>query len=349
MELVQTYAPVSRPENPTCSVCIANYNGLSLLNECLKSVMNQSGELDLEIIVHDDASTDESVSYLRKNFPNISILASTENVGFCVSNNRMVEFARGKYILLLNNDAALESNAIETLLTASQAQPSEGILTLPQYDWKTDVLVDRGCFLDPFHNPVPNLDIGRVDVAMVIGACMFMPRKLWHDLGGFPTWLESIAEDMYLCCAARLQGIPVQVTRDSRYRHLQGKSFGGNRADSGRLSTTFRRRRLSERNKTAVLLVCTPTALVWPLFGLHMACLILEGAALTLIQRNTRIWKDIYAPVFSFLRSNGRSILVRRKGMQQKRNASLRSYANTFVPLPQKLRLFFKHGLPTIR
>ena len=70
---------------------------------------------------------------------------------------------------LPNNDAALFPDALTRLLEAARADPVEGILTLPQYDWTTGDLVDRGCLLDLFYNPVPNLKSGRNDVAMAIG------------------------------------------------------------------------------------------------------------------------------------------------------------------------------------
>ena len=248
---------------PVCSVCIANYNGEQVLKDCIESVLAQEGGVPFEIIIHDDASTDDSCAWIKSEypsdrFPQITLLESKDNVGFCVSNNRMVAEAQGEYILLLNNDAALAPDAISTLLAAAKAQPKQGILTLPQIDWQTDTLVDRGCLLDPFYNPVPNLDPTRTDVAMAIGACLWLPRNLWLALGGFPEWFESIAEDLMLCCQARLWGYPVQVAAKSYFRHRQGASFGGNRVDDNRLLTTYRRRRLSERNKTYVMIMCTP-------------------------------------------------------------------------------------------
>ena len=215
MGLVQYYPALNRPAAPVCSVCIANYNGMALLADCLESVLAQLGGLSIEIIVHDDASTDDSVAWLREKYPQVELLDSAQNVGFCISNNRMATYARGEYILLLNNDAALYPDALSTLLDAAGLQSPPGILTLPQYDWATGVLVDRGCLLDPFYNPIPNLDPKRTDVAMAIGACLWLPRNLWHELGGFPEWMESIAEDLYLCCLARTRGIPVQTTVSS--------------------------------------------------------------------------------------------------------------------------------------
>ncbi|MEN6538797.1 MAG: glycosyltransferase family 2 protein [Mizugakiibacter sp.] len=347
--MVRHYPALNRPAAPDCSVCIANYNGADLLVDCLDSVLAQRGGVSIEIIVHDDASTDGSVALLRERYPQVELLASADNVGFCVGNNRMVAHARGAYVLLLNNDAALYPDALETLLADARARARPCLLTLPQYDWETGVLVDRGCRLDPFYNPVPNLDPRRTDVAMTIGACLFVPRATWVELGGFPEWMESIGEDLYLCCLARLRGVAVAVAPRSGYRHRQGVSFGGNRVQAGKLRTTFRRRRLSERNKTATMLVCTPTRLVWPLLALHLVVLSLEGAIMAALRRDARIWREIYAPVWALVASGRHELRARRRQVQADRRIGLRAYARGFVPVPRKLSMLLRHGLPTVR
>lgn len=349
MGLVQHYPALNRPAEPICSVCIANYNGMALLTDCLESVLTQQGNLSIEIIVHDDASSDESIALLREKYPQVEILASAQNVGFCISNNRMAAHARGEYLLLFNNDAALFPDALSTLLQAARKQTPAGILTLPQYDWTSGALVDRGCLLDLFYNPVPNLDQQRTNVAMTIGACLFLRRSLWNELDGFPEWFESIGEDMYLCCLARLQGASVQVTARSGYRHQQGVSFGGNRASSDGLQTTFRRRRLSERNKTSVMMICTPTRLVWLLLTLHIISLTVEGAAMTLLRRSPRIWREIYKPTLKHVFCGMGDLWTRRQQVQAHCQIELSAYVRSFVALPQKLRLLRRHGLPTIR
>jgi GT2 family glycosyltransferase len=348
MGLVHHYPPLNRPAAPVCSVCIANYNGINLLTDCLESVLAQQGEFSVEIIVHDDASTDDSVALLREKYPQVELLASTQNVGFCVSNNRMVARARGEYILLLNNDAALAPDALQTLLHQAMQQHPQGILTLPQYDWETGSLVDRGCLLDPFYNPVPNTDLKRQDVAMVIGACLWMPRKLWKELGGFPEWFESVAEDLYLCCRARLAGYPVQVTPASHYRHRQGLSFGGNRAGKSGLATTYRRRRLSERNKTSVMLVCTPTAAVWPLLALHMVLLAIEGLLVALAKHDLRPWREIYGSAIRSTFAAMKKLRSLRRIAQLQRHVTLCGYLRGFLLLPQKLRLLKRYGFPKV-
>jgi GT2 family glycosyltransferase len=333
---------------PVCSVCIANYNGESLLVDCLDSVLNQQCSFPFEIIVHDDASTDKSLELLESGYPQVHLIKSRENVGFCISNNRMVEQATGRFILLLNNDAALAPDALATLYQQSMLQANPGILTLPQYDWESGALVDRGCLLDPFYNPVPNLDPNRREVAMVIGACLWIPRNLWGQLGGFPEWFESIAEDMQICCRARLAGFPVEVTQKSSYRHRQGNSFGGNRLSDGVLKTTYQRRRLSERNKTFVMALCTPTPILWLLLPIHLAILTLEGAFLALIKLDLRIWKQIYANVLYSLISERRQISNERLSIKTAQVISARIYRRTFTNYPRKLAMLIRHGLPQV-
>jgi GT2 family glycosyltransferase len=346
-----TYFPaLSRRATPVCSICIATYNGRHLLEDCLESVLGQLGDITIEIIVHDDASSDGTLEWLRERYPQVELLASDENVGFCVGNNRMVEHARGEYVLLLNNDAALAPDALQTLVAAAGEQTPRGVLTLPQIDWESGTLVDRGCRLDPFYNPVPNLDAERRDVAMVIGACLWIPRSLWIQLGGFPEWLESIGEDLYLCCRARLAGAPVQACATSSYLHRQGASFGGNRADSSRgLSTTYRRRRLSERNKTFTMAVCTPGALLWVLLPLHLAVLSIEGLLLSLLQRDATLWRTVYAPVPRELWKRRTQLATIRRSVQLHTTASTREYFSVFAMRLRKLDLLLRHGTPQFR
>jgi len=349
LEGVDVYPAEMEPVAPICSICIANYNGVHLLDDCLQSIAGQGEAIPVEIIVHDDASTDGSLALLRERYPNVAVLASRVNVGFCIANNRMVTRAKGKFVLLLNNDAALQAGALVALVEASAAATQPRILTLPQYDWSTGVLVDRGCMLDLFYNPVPNLNPARHQVAITIGACLFLPRNLWGELGGFPEWMGSLAEDMYLCCLARLYGLVVQVTPQSGYLHRQGASFGGNRVESGRLNTTFRRRLLSERNKTAVMVICTPSSFVWPLLVMHATSLFVEGIVLSLLKRDLQVWRKIYQPTLAYIWTNLGTLRRRRQEVQRHRRTSFRAYMRDVVLFPRKLSMLKKYGLPKIR
>lgn len=334
---------------PVCTVCIANYNGEELLGPCIESILLQDCEFPVEIIVHDDASSDGSVTLLRSLYPQVDVIASASNVGFCSSNNRMVEKARGEFVLLLNNDAALAGDALRRLYEESRRRQRPCVLTLPQIDWVTGDVVDRGCLLDPFYNPVPNLDPARSEVAYVIGACLWTTRDLYLRLGGLPDWMESIGEDLYVCCAARLQGVDVGVLPDSHYRHRQGASFGGNRPDRGKLSTTYRRRFLSERNKTSALLCCTPTAGVWLLLTMHLFVLLLEGLAISMATRKPGAFWQIYLPAIRSTLSGLPALRKHRKWLQQRRSISVGRYLRAFTLAPRKLVLLCRHGLPAFR
>ena len=108
------FDPLDAP-SPVCSVCIANYNGAEIIGACIESIIAQTCDFPIEVIVHDDASTDDSVALIQRNFPFVRVIPSEKNVGFCISNNRMAGQARGEFILLLNNDAALAPDALATL------------------------------------------------------------------------------------------------------------------------------------------------------------------------------------------------------------------------------------------
>lgn len=333
-----------------CSVCIANYNGEQIIDQCIDSILHQNEYADsVEIIIHDDASTDNSVAVIKDKYPQARVLCSETNVGFCESNNLMVAIARGQYVLLLNNDAALWPDALSVLVRQAQSQRCRGILTLPQYDWQSREIVDRGCLLDPFYTPVPNLDPQRTDIAMAIGACLWLPRSLWNELGGFPAWMESIAEDVYLCCLARFRGYPVQVTATSGYWHMQGKSFGGNRAQPSGLVSTYRRRMLSERNRSYVSFLFAPSYLVWGVMVLNFFFLFSEGMVLSLLKWNKKIFLQIYLNVLSSVLRSRLLLLGERARVQKSRLSSFASFFSVFTLCPRKFSLLLRYGIPSLR
>jgi GT2 family glycosyltransferase len=334
---------------PLVSVCIANYNGMEVIEDCLRSVLKQQGSINVEILVHDDASTDRSVAYIREHFPNVVLIESSANVGFCIANNRMVTEARGQFILLLNNDAALFDDALQTLLTEANHFDQPTILTLPQFDATTGELVDRGCLLDPFFNPVPNLDIKVTNVAMVIGACLWTTKALWNELDGFPPRFISIAEDMYLCCRARLAGYRIFVSRSSGYSHCQGKTFGGNRPTGGQLQTTYKRRSLSERNKSYVMVMTSPGLQLSVTLPVHLTFIGLEGLIIALLKHDSRVWLDIYYTVFKGIWEERHQLIEARRAIQKTRKIKLNQWLKAFVKFPRKLQMLIRYGIPLIK
>jgi len=339
--------PASPP--PAVSVCIANYNGMEVIDDCIRSIVEQTGSIPVEILIHDDASTDGSATYIKEHYPTARLIESQDNVGFCIANNRMATEARGKYLLLLNNDAALWPDALQTLLEEAECLGRSAILSLPQYDAQTGELIDRGCLLDPFLNPVPNRNPHRREVGMVIGACFLIPKSLWNELGGFPEWFGSIGEDLYLCCRARLAGYPVRALNASGYRHRVGASFGGGRTASGQLTTTFRRRALSERNKTFVMAATYPVMALCALLPLHLLLLLIEGCLLSLLGFNFAYLGRIYLPVFTALIAHRRELRMTRRAISMERRLNSIDFFAAFQPTPHKLCMLKKYGLPSVK
>jgi len=340
---------LEKDQEPVCSICIANFNGGEVLEACIESVLRQDFAQPVEILVHDDASTDGSADIVSKKYPGVHLIRSNTNVGFCVSNNRMAAQARGKFILLLNNDAELHQNALSTLYNYSEKEKVYGIIGLPQYNKQTGELIDVGSLLDPFLNPIPNLDKLRSNVAMVIGACMWFPKQLWNELGGFPEWFESIAEDLYLCCLARLKGYPVIALPDSGFDHYVGGSFGGGKVVHGGLRTTYSRRALSERNKSYVMILCCPGPLAHILIPLHLLLSTMEGIILSVVMRDKRIWSDIYKSCLQAMWTRRRELSKLRREIQNKKTASSRSFYSMHSIVPYKLTMLIRHGLPILK
>jgi GT2 family glycosyltransferase len=336
-------------EHPLISVCIANFNGMNVIEDCLGSVKSQSGSLPIEIIVHDDASIDGSADYINTHHPDAILIRSPENVGYCVSNNRMVARAQGQYILLLNNDAALYSDAIATLYEAAIKHSSPAILSLPQYDWATGALIDAGSLLDPFLNSIPNLDLQLRNVGMVAGACLWIPHKLWLKLGGFPIWFGSIGEDLFLSCYARLAGYSVFVLPTSGYRHRVGQSFGGGKVGGNGLSTTFKRRAASERNKTFVMSLVYPNPVLQLIFPVHLALLLVEGISLAFIRRDRRYLTLIYIPVFQSLFAQRKNLIEKRREVIARRKLGIWDFFKAYKLFPHKLTMLLRHGLPHMK
>jgi len=337
------------PARPLVSVCIANFNGMSVIDDCLRSVLAQECNFSVEIIVHDDASTDDSSAYIRQHYPNATLIENEENVGYCISNNRMAAVAKGEYILLLNNDAALFPDALQTLYDAARTIGKAAALGLPQYDASSGELIDRGSLFDPFLNPIPNLDVNRADVGMIIGACLWLPKTLWDEIGGFPEWFHTLAEDMYLCCVARLWGYPVRVLTTSGFRHWVGKSLGGGKVtDENHLVTSLKRRALSERNKSYVMVLTYPAPLFHLIFPLHLVLLLLEGAALSLMKWDRRLWSDIYLACYGALWKQRDQLHLLRRNIQKKSRIDTREFRKVFKLCPHKLRMLLRHGIPKV-
>jgi GT2 family glycosyltransferase len=111
--------------SPLVSIVIPNWNGKKYLKDCLTSLQSQTHN-NLEIIVVDNASKDDSIEYLQKNFPDTEIIQHSSNLGFGAANNTGISAAQGEYIMMLNNDTRLEPNCIEELIRSIERNKKYG-------------------------------------------------------------------------------------------------------------------------------------------------------------------------------------------------------------------------------
>ena len=110
------------------SIIIVNYNTKEHLKNCLDSIIENTKELDCEIITIDNASSDGSVEMLEKEFSATKLILNKENVGFSRANNQGIEIAKGTNVLLLNSDTIVLNNSIYKTLDFINSNPKIGIV-----------------------------------------------------------------------------------------------------------------------------------------------------------------------------------------------------------------------------
>lgn len=108
------------------SVIIVNYKVKHYLEQCLRSVAEASRGIAVEVIVVDNASDDGSVEYLRERFPDVTIIASEENLGFARANNLAIRNSHGQYVLLLNPDTIVAEDTFRDFISFMDSTPDAG-------------------------------------------------------------------------------------------------------------------------------------------------------------------------------------------------------------------------------
>lgn len=150
------------------SVIIVNYNTKSLLQNCLASVFEQTKDIEFEVIVSDNGSTDGSIQMIKADFPQVILLENSKNLGFGAANNRGTEAAKGKYILFLNSDTVLLNNAVKIFYDYWENSPEKetlGALGANLLDEEKNVIHSYGEFPG---NKVALKDLAKMSVKNAI-------------------------------------------------------------------------------------------------------------------------------------------------------------------------------------
>uniref|UniRef100_A0A7C6EJN9 Glycosyltransferase n=1 Tax=candidate division WOR-3 bacterium TaxID=2052148 RepID=A0A7C6EJN9_UNCW3 len=109
--------------DPEISIVIVNYNVKHFLEQCLMAIKKARHNLNIEIIVVDNASVDGSQTMVKKKFPDVILIENNQNLGFAKANNKALKIARGKYILILNPDTLIQEDTLLALKTFLDEHP----------------------------------------------------------------------------------------------------------------------------------------------------------------------------------------------------------------------------------
>ena len=113
---------------PDLSVCIPTWNGRELVLSCLRSVVDGTPDVPLELIVVDNGSSDGTVDAVTREFPGAMVLQNRENEGFPTAVNRGIRVATGRYVVVLNNDVVVGPGALSKMVRVMDDEPSIGML-----------------------------------------------------------------------------------------------------------------------------------------------------------------------------------------------------------------------------
>jgi len=230
------------PSRPDVSIVILNWNTRDLLLECLKAVEANTDGLAVEVLVVDNASTDDSVSCVRRDFPHLRIVVSPTNLGFAAGNNLGARETTGRYILLLNTDAFLRPGALGRLVGLLDSQLRAGLCgarllnpdgsfqasytSFPTLTREFLILSGLGRLFFGSHFPShgPDRAAGPRQVDYVEGACLLVRPEAFWQVGGLDSGFFMYAEEVDLCMALHRAGWSVWYHPEAEVVHLGGAS-----------------------------------------------------------------------------------------------------------------------------
>src|SRR6202049_2458268 len=108
------------------SVVILCWNDRKIISDCLASIYATTRSTELEVLVSDNGSTDGSVEFIRKNFPQVRLIENGRNLRFAKGNNVAIRESRGEYVLILNPDTIIHDGTLDRLIEFADAPPETG-------------------------------------------------------------------------------------------------------------------------------------------------------------------------------------------------------------------------------
>jgi len=196
--------------------------------DCIRSIINETQTASFEVVVFDNASSDDSVSAVREKFPHIRVVASLNNVGFPEANNRSIPLTSGKYLLLLNADTVILDRALDEMVRFLDNNTEVGVVGPKMYDAAMRPWRYETWYLTPIKYLLNPLllrwrgDIGNRDVDWVCGACLMIRREVFEQIGLLDCFM--FGEDTDWCYRAKKAGWRIYHLGRAKIIHYWGAS-----------------------------------------------------------------------------------------------------------------------------
>ena len=216
------------------AVVILNYNGEKLLQQFLPSVVEYSK--NATVIVADNGSTDQSIQFISKNFPSVSIIKLEKNYGFCGGYNKALKQVDSAYYVLLNSDVEVTPGWLDPLEALLDSNPSVAVVQpkILSYHQKDhfEYAGAAGGFIDSFGYPFCRgrlFDHTEIDtqqyndtreIFWATGACMMIRSNVYHKLGGLDEDFFAHMEEIDLCWKIQRMGSKVFYCGTSHVYHV---------------------------------------------------------------------------------------------------------------------------------
>ncbi|MFH1159988.1 MAG: glycosyltransferase family 2 protein [bacterium] len=264
------------------AVVILNWNGKKYLEQFLPSLIQHTGS-DAEIIVADNASSDDSVPFLQQHFPSVRIIRNSENWGFARGYNLALRQIDAKYYVLLNSDIEVTAGWLNPVIRLMEQDPSVGACQPKIRSWNNRSAFEyagaAGGFIDEYGYPfcrgrlflTIEEDHGQYDdvaeISWATGACMFVRSDLYHRLGGLDDDFFAHMEEIDFCWRLHNHGYKVLYCPTSVVYHIGGGTLP---------KASWRKTYLNFRNNFMVLYKNLPARFLIKVFAVR---LLLDGVA----------------------------------------------------------------------
>lgn len=245
---------MNKPDNRPMelSVVIVNWNVKEILSKCLESIFFYSKDINYEVILVDNHSSDGSVEHLKQKFRNeinigrLKLIANDFNAGFAKANNQGFKLAKGEFILFMNPDMELKENSFKKMLDYLKTKPEAGIVTgRLLYGDKTvqpnvksfPTLCSQILILLKMHHFFSWLPClkkylmkdfkytNEQEVDMVMGAFIFTKKKVMEEINAWDEDYWLWWEDVEMCRVVKDKGYKIIFTPITEIIHYEGKSF----------------------------------------------------------------------------------------------------------------------------